>query len=55
MPSEVRKFGNSLGIVLPEEVINQLQTGDGQSLFLVDAPDGSYRLRVRTMVGSKRK
>jgi putative addiction module antidote len=41
---KVRKFGNSLGVVLPREVINRLKTGDGQSLFLVDAPDGSYRL-----------
>ena len=41
---KVRKFGNSLGVVLPKEVINRLKTGDGQSLFLVDAPDGSYRL-----------
>jgi len=41
---KVRKFGNSLGVVLPREVINRLRTGDGQSLFLVDAPDGSYRL-----------
>ena len=40
----MRKFGNSLGVVLPREVINRLRTGDGQSLFLVDAPDGSYRL-----------
>lgn len=41
---KVRKFGNSLGIVLPKEVINRLQTEDGETLFLLDAPDGSYRL-----------
>lgn len=41
---KVRKFGNSLGVVLPKEVINRLQTGDGGPLFLVEAPDGSYRL-----------
>jgi hypothetical protein len=41
---EVRKFGNSLGVVLPKEVINRLQTGDGEPLFLIDAPDGGYRL-----------
>jgi putative addiction module antidote len=40
---KVRKFGNSLGVVLPKEVVNRLQTGDGQRLFLIDAPDG-YRL-----------
>jgi putative addiction module antidote len=41
---KVRKFGNSLGIVLPKDVINRLHTGDGQPLFLIEAPDGSYRL-----------
>lgn len=41
---KVRKFGNSLGVVLPREVINRLQTGDGEPLFLIEAPDGAYRL-----------
>lgn len=41
---KVRKIGNSLGVVLPKEVINRLQTGDGEPLFLIEAPDGSYRL-----------
>ena len=41
---KVRKFGNSLGVVLPKEVISRLQTGDGEPLFLVETPDGSYRL-----------
>jgi putative addiction module antidote len=44
MNLKVRKFGNSLGVVLPKEVISRLQTGDGKNVFLVDAPDGSYRL-----------
>ncbi|MGH8555929.1 MAG: AbrB/MazE/SpoVT family DNA-binding domain-containing protein [Methylococcales bacterium] len=39
---KVRKFGNSLGVVLPKEVINRLHTGDGQPLFLIEAPDGGY-------------
>ncbi len=41
---KVRKFGNSLGVVLPEEVINRLHIGDGERLFLVEASDGAYRL-----------
>lgn len=41
---KVRKFGNSLGVVLPKEVINRLRTGDGEPLFLIEAPDGDYRL-----------
>ena len=41
---KVRKFGSSLGVVLPKEVINRLQTSDGQPLYLIEAPDGSYLL-----------
>ena len=41
---KVRKFGNSLGVVLPKEVIQHLQAGDGDPLFLIEAGDGEYRL-----------
>lgn len=41
---KVCKFGNSLGIVLPDEVIDRLRTEEGSPLFLIEAPDGSYRL-----------
>ena len=41
---KVRKFGNSLGVVLPKSVIDRLHTQDGETLFLIEAPDGSYRL-----------
>jgi putative addiction module antidote len=41
---KVRKVGNSLGIVLPKEVVQRLQTGEGERLFLVEAPDGAYEL-----------
>jgi putative addiction module antidote len=41
---KVRKFGNSLGVVLPKEVINRLRTDDGERLFLVEAAEGGYRL-----------
>ncbi len=41
---KVRKFGNSLGVVLPKEVISRLQTADGEPLFLIEAHDGSYYL-----------
>jgi putative addiction module antidote len=41
---KVRKFGNSLGVVLPKEVIRRLQTGNGERLFLMEAAEGDYRL-----------
>lgn len=43
-PLKVRKFGNSLGVVLPKDVIQRLRTGDGEQLFLVEESDGTYRL-----------
>jgi putative addiction module antidote len=41
---KVRRFGNSLGVVLPQEVIKRLRTGDRERLFLIEAPDGAYQL-----------
>jgi putative addiction module antidote len=41
---KVRKFGNSLGVVLPKNVIDRLNTGDGKPLYLIEAADGSYQL-----------
>lgn len=41
---KVRKIGNSLGVVLPEEVISRLNTQDGAALYLIEAPEGGYRL-----------
>ena len=41
---KVRKFGNSLGVVLPKDVISRLQTSDGEPLFLVESSDGGYHL-----------
>jgi putative addiction module antidote len=41
---KVRKFGNSLGVVLPKEVIHRLHTGDGEPLFLIESLNGAYQL-----------
>ena len=41
---KVRKVGNSLGVVLPKEVINRLHSAEGAPLFLIEAADGTYRL-----------
>jgi putative addiction module antidote len=44
VPLKIRKFGNSLGVVLPKEVIQRLRTRDGEQVFLIEAGDGDYRL-----------
>jgi putative addiction module antidote len=41
---KVRKFGNSLGIVLPKEIIQRLGTAEGEKLFLVESSPGAYEL-----------
>ncbi|GAB4140816.1 MAG: transcriptional regulator [Sphingomonadales bacterium] len=41
---KVRKFGNSLGVVLPKEVIARLNSHDGARLYLTEAAEGGYRL-----------
>lgn len=40
----IRRFGNLLGVLLPKEVIDRLRVKDGDTLFLIEAPDGGYRL-----------
>jgi putative addiction module antidote len=44
VPVKVRKFGNSLGVVLPKEVIQRLRTGEGEQVFLIEAGHGDYRI-----------
>lgn len=41
---KIRKVGNSLGVVLPKEALARLHTGEGARVFLVESPDGGYRL-----------
>ncbi len=37
---KVRKIGNSLGIVLPREVLMHLNVGEGDTLTISEAQDG---------------
>jgi putative addiction module antidote len=41
---KLRKVGNSLGVLLPKEALAHLKVEEGQSLYLTEAPDGSYRV-----------
>lgn len=40
----IRKVGNSLGVVLPKEVIGRLRTGEGQDVFLLEGPNNTYSI-----------
>jgi len=37
---KVRKIGNSVGVVLPKEVVARLRVAPGDQLFLSDTPNG---------------
>jgi putative addiction module antidote len=41
---KVRKVGNSLGVVLPSAAVKRLRAGEGDRLFLIEAPNGGYQL-----------
>lgn len=37
---KITTIGNSVGIILPKEVLLKLKVAKGDSLYLVDTPDG---------------
>ncbi len=41
---KVRKFGNSLGVILPKEVLQRLSGAEGDKLFLIETTGSEYRL-----------
>ena len=41
---QVRKVGNSVGLILPKELLAQLNVKEGDKLHLVKRPDGSISL-----------
>jgi putative addiction module antidote len=41
---KLRKVGNSVGVVLPKDVLNHLNVDEGDTVCVTDAADGSVRL-----------
>lgn len=37
---KITQIGNSVGIVLPKEILNRLHVEKGDTLYLTEAPDG---------------
>ncbi len=42
--TKVRKIGNSLGIVLPKDALNQLHVEEGATLYLTASTEGALRV-----------
>jgi putative addiction module antidote len=41
---KVTTVGSSAGLILPKEAMARLKVRKGDTLYLTEAPDGSYRL-----------
>lgn len=41
---KIRRIGNSLGVVLPKEMLQRLRVAEGDRIFFTSAPDGSIRV-----------
>jgi putative addiction module antidote len=37
---KIISIGNSLGVILPKDILSQLQVEKGDKVFLTDTPDG---------------
>lgn len=41
---KIRPIGNSLGVVLPKDVLSRLNLKAGDSLYVIEAADGSMQI-----------
>ena len=41
---KIRKVGNSLGVTLPVEATRALKGREGDKIYLVQGPDGAFRI-----------
>jgi len=41
---KIRKIGNSLGVVIPKDVLARMKVAEGETVYFTDAADGSVRL-----------
>ena len=44
MKTKIRKFGNSLGIILPKEAISAMKVQEGATVYLTEGPECSLRV-----------
>jgi len=44
MKLEIKKIGNSTGLILPKELLSNLNLAQGQFVYVTPLPDGGVRL-----------
>jgi antitoxin MazE len=42
--TKVRKIGNSYGIILPKEALQQLNVSEGSALYITESTDSSVKI-----------
>jgi putative addiction module antidote len=47
MKIEIKKIGNSTGVILPKELLARLQLKQGDWLFVTELPEGGVKLVPR--------
>lgn len=47
MKIEIKKIGNSTGVILPKELLARLQLEQGDVLFVTELPEGGFKLVPR--------
>ena len=47
---KLRKVGNSVGLVLPKQALAHLKAGEGDTVCLTDATEGSVRMTANSDV-----
>jgi len=52
---KLRKVGNSVGLVLPKQALAHLKVGEGDTLCLTDATEGSVRMTANPEVSQQMK
>lgn len=50
---KLRRIGNSVGLVLPKQALAHLKAGEGDTLCLTEAADGSVRLTTNPEVAKQ--
>lgn len=53
MELKLRKVGNSVGVILPKEALAYLKLGEGDTVSLTEAGEGSLRLSQRKAAVSR--
>lgn len=41
---KIRKIGNSLGVVIPKEVLARMKVAEGETVYFTETGDGGVRL-----------